>query len=98
MNTVLYAPSTVSQSECINALQNGILGRVEWHLHKDGSWIGQEFKDLEEKEEILLKLKADGYVFDKITYYQLELFFLENPYLSLNDKIDAKLIYLSNLN
>jgi hypothetical protein len=97
MNTVLYAPTTVSQTECLEALNDGIIGRVEWHL-SDNTWIAQDFKSFEEKEQILLKLKADKYVFDKVTYYHLELFFLENPFLTVEQKIDYKLQFLANLN
>jgi hypothetical protein len=98
MNKVLYAPTTVSKSECTEALKQNILGRVEYHLHKDNTWIAEDFKDAESKNEILLRLKANEYKFDKVTYYEIELHFINNPMLSVEDKIDYKLKYLTTFN
>lgn len=95
MNKVLYAPTTVSKTECTTALNQNIYGRVEYHLHKDNTWIAEEFKDLKTKTKILLRLKADSYKFDKVTYYEIELHFINNPHLTINEKIDYKLKYLT---
>lgn len=98
MNTVLYAPTTITKSECIQSINAGFLGRVEYHLHKDNTWIAEEFKDADHKTEILLRLKADGYKFDKVTYYEVELHFIDNPILTVDEKIDYKLNYLTTFN
>lgn len=94
MTKVLYAPTTVSKSECTTALNENIYGRVEYHL-QDNTWIAEDFKDADSKTAILLRLKANEYVFDKVTYYEIELHFINNPHLSVEDKIDYKLKYLT---
>jgi hypothetical protein len=42
------------------------IGIIEYRLHKDNSWTGQEYNTEEEKEEYLKELKANGYTIDKI--------------------------------
>ena len=64
MTKVLFAPTTVSKTECTTALNQNIYGRVEYHLHKDNTWIAEDFKDLKTKTEILLRLKENCYEFE----------------------------------
>lgn len=35
--------------------------RIEYNLHKDGSWVSDGFDTREEAEEAFNRLKADGY-------------------------------------
>ena len=64
-----YLPNWTLQN-CIDYLKNGVIGIIEYHLHKDGSWIGYEFTSSEDKEVKLKELKQSGYVYDKITYFE----------------------------
>ena len=48
------------------------IGEIQYRLHKDNSFVGQGYNTPEEKVEYIKKLKADGYVIDKIIDYTEE--------------------------
>jgi len=48
------------------------IGIIEYRLHKDSSWIGQEFNTPEEKVEYLKELRSNGYSIDKVIDYEVE--------------------------
>ena len=64
---------------CIDNLNNGLMGIVEYHLHKDNSWIGYPFVTMEDKNKAIAELKNDGYDYDTITYFEPTLQKLQNP-------------------
>jgi hypothetical protein len=71
---------------CKAELEKGIIGHIDYHLHKDKSWVGYQFTSLNDKNDKIKKLEKEGYDYDKITYYQIELFRLENPNATIIDK------------
>lgn len=75
---VEFAP-TFSIECCKENLKEGLMGIIEYHLHKDNSWVGLPFVSIKDKMEQLDKLKKEGYKYDKITYFKPLLDKLENP-------------------
>jgi hypothetical protein len=82
---------------CKAELENGVIGHIDYHLHKDNSWIGYSFTSLKDKNEKIKELKAEGYDYDKITYYQIELYKLENPNATREEILKYWTDYITNL-
>lgn len=53
-------------NSCRDNLMLGNIGQVEYHLHKDNSWIAQPYKSEDEKQSIVAELKENGYRIDKV--------------------------------
>lgn len=51
---------------CRDNLMLGYIGQVEYHLHKDNSWIAKLYKSEAEKQSIVVDLKKNGYRIDKV--------------------------------
>ena len=65
-------------------LLNGFKGQVEYHLFKDNSWIAWQYRNDQEKENIIAELKAKGYSIDKVCDFNLSI-------VSLTNKIEVTL-------
>ena len=75
---VEFAP-TWTIDACKENINKGLMGIIEYHLHKDNSWIGYPFVSMEDQNEKLKELKELGYKYDKITYFKPLLDKMENP-------------------
>ena len=82
---------------CKAELEKGIIGHIDYHLHKDNSWVGYSFKTLNERNTNIKELEKEGYDYDKVTYYQIELFRLENPNATRDERLKYSTDYFTNL-
>jgi hypothetical protein len=96
MKKVLY-PWVATIANCKENLSLGIIGQIEYHLHKDNSWVGLEFTSKTDLQLKKRKLEQEGYSYDKITYFEPTLYKLENPNLSANETFKYLTDYLTNL-
>lgn len=70
-------------------LANGTIGWIEYHLHKDKTWIAEPFQTLKECKEKLSKLEKNKYKGTPV-FFEAKLFKLDNPNLTAKE-------YLQNL-
>ena len=82
----------MTAKDYIVELERGNLGQIEYHLHKDGSWIAEPFKSLEDQKKKIDKLVVDEYKIDRVVYFATQLHYLENPKLSVFERFE----YLKN--
>ena len=84
-------------SNCKENLAIGNIGHIDYHLHKDNSWVAYPFKTLNERNSNIKELEKEGYDYDKVTYYQIELFRLENPKATKDEVLKYCTDYFTNL-
>jgi len=93
---VLFTPKWTIK-DCQDYLDKGIIGIINYHLHKDNTWIGYEFTSLEDEVTKLKELIKDGYSYDNVTYFKVSLYKLENPNLTTKEIFKYLIDYLVGL-
>ena len=84
-------------STCKEELANGNIGQIEYHLFKDNTWTALPFTSLKDKHEKVKQLEHDGYDYDKVIYFEHEIYKLENPQLNHFDYITNLTNYLQSI-
>ena len=84
-------------SNCKENIANGDIGLINYHLHKDNTWVGCSFKTLNERNANINVLEKEGGDYASIHYYQLELFRLENPNATRDEMLKYSTDYFTNL-
>ena len=81
---------------CNENLKEGVIGWIEYHLHKDNSWIVNPFTSIKDMHSKIRELKNEGYDYDLITYFEVTKYRLENPHLSAKEHFQYLIDYLHN--
>lgn len=87
----------MTKADYQNDLNRGYIGQIEYKLHKDKTWIAQLFTSLDDEKEHKKRLKRLNYKIDKVVYFELEVKKLDNPNLTVTEKMQNLIDYLHEL-